>query len=128
MQHVLWILPSITKMSLPTLFLLQKVCQLYVPIVHFTKLQSLDTTQVKEMGPQELQDDEQVKETSEVDEIQEISYMDFFSSKLKSSNISKGQKKNVRHHLQAVADILKMEYKDENSKLHYYSFTFNIYQ
>jgi len=68
-------------------------CQLYVPIVHFTKLQSLDTAQVKEMGPQELQDDEQVKETSEVDEIQEISYMDFFSSKLKSSNISKGQKK-----------------------------------
>src|SRR5882724_13575918 len=107
MQHVLWILPSITKMSLPTLFLLQKVCQLYVPIVHFTKLQSLDTTQVKEMGPQELQDDEQVKETSEVDEIQEISYMDFFSSKLKSSNISKGQKKNIHHHLQAVADILK---------------------
>jgi len=128
MQHVLWILPSIAKMSLHTLLLLQKVCQLYIPIVHFTKLRSLDTAQVKEMGLQEPQDDEQVKETLEEEEIQEISSLDFLNSKLKSSNISKVQQRDVHSHLRIVADILNMKYEDEYSKSHNYSFTFTIYK
>ena len=113
-------------MSLTTLLLWQKVCQLYVPIVHFTELQSLDTSQVKEMSPQESQVDEQAKETQEEDEIQEISYSDFFNSKLKSLNISKGQQKDIHKHLQSVADILQMKYDHEASKLHYYSSTLTL--
>ena len=80
------------------------------------------------MELQEPQDNEQADETLEEEaEIQEISSLDFLNAKLKSSTISKVQRRDVRNHLQMVADILKMKYEYENSKLSYYVFAFTIY-
>ena len=103
-------------------------CQPYIQIVHLTKSWSLDTTQLKEMELQGPQDNEQADETIEEEvEIQEISSLEFLNSKLKSSAISKVQRRDVHNHLQIVADILKMKYEYENSKLYYYIFAFTIY-
>jgi len=115
-------------MSLPILLPLLKVCQPYIPNVHSTKSQSLDTAQMKEMELQEPQDKEQAEETiDERNEIQEITSLEFFNSKIRSSNMKKGTKKHAHHHLWAVAHLLKMRSVCIENKLYYYLFVFTIY-
>ena len=48
------------------------------------------------------------------DEVEEISPLEYFKSKMKTSDMSKAERRDTRKHLWKIAETFKMKYEEED--------------
>jgi len=48
------------------------------------------------------------------DEVEEISHLEYFKSRMKTSGMSRTQKKDTHKWLQKIAETFKLKYEDED--------------